>query len=336
MPAICQNVRNWYGNPAVSSWYTTGARGIWRGWFSFDLGASGSDNRLDRGQARRDQMCPRTWKGTVATPRCPEPNQPYVVPPLWNLAGQGVTAIKPQPLTDPEVFLTIEDGRDLQWAGALQPSGRRYTCDEFPPASWIEGGVGIAPWGHAGTTYCAPASARCGNNFNARGSEQVWQGQIHGYLGTELELGVAGQNPTQNTPIGFRFEYNTHNPANFHPWAARVRTLGATTERYVIPGTHWRRSEKEESFTAIEFHPIGNGSLAIALPNGEVFRTHEPGEFHRGLHRLRELARRDSEVAGTKVATPEEILPVNKTKDIEWFVPHFWGDFQTYSANDAL
>lgn len=38
--------------------------------------------------------------------------------------------------------MRIADGRDNPAVGALQESGRIYSCDEFPPASWVEGGVG--------------------------------------------------------------------------------------------------------------------------------------------------------------------------------------------------
>lgn len=76
--------------------------------------------------------------------RCPEPNQPRVVPPLYDANGLGVTALKNPPLNPltGAFELRIADGRDNPTVGALQESGRIYSCDEFPPATWIEGGVG--------------------------------------------------------------------------------------------------------------------------------------------------------------------------------------------------
>lgn len=65
-----------------------------------------------------------------------------MVPPLYNGAA-GVTALK-LPLINPTTGhyeMRIADGSDNP-GGTLQESGRIYTCDEFPPASWVEGGVG--------------------------------------------------------------------------------------------------------------------------------------------------------------------------------------------------
>ncbi|KAH6672073.1 hypothetical protein B0J14DRAFT_564656 [Halenospora varia] len=71
-----------------------------------------------------------------------------------------------------------------------QRSGRYYTREEFPPRSWIEGGIGTAgennlPEGDGGSglTFCAPMmmSAACTKDKskqpNAMWSEQDWQGQ---------------------------------------------------------------------------------------------------------------------------------------------------------------
>ncbi|KAL2020090.1 hypothetical protein VTK56DRAFT_8894 [Thermocarpiscus australiensis] len=54
------------------------------------------------------------------------------------------------------------------------------TCDEFPAATWIEGGAG--PGRSATTTYCAPAGSSCDSSQSTLWSDQDWQGQIHGHL----------------------------------------------------------------------------------------------------------------------------------------------------------
>ncbi|KAH7091909.1 hypothetical protein FB567DRAFT_226367 [Paraphoma chrysanthemicola] len=143
MPAICMNAQNWMSS-AAATW-----PGRQPNVFTWDLG---HNNEVIPGlpatnsQVRRSRQCPSNWKGTVAAPRCPEPNQPRVVPPLWDANGVGVTALKTPPVNPltGAFELRIADGRDNQFAGALQESGRIYTCDEFPPASWVEGGVGTA------------------------------------------------------------------------------------------------------------------------------------------------------------------------------------------------
>jgi chitinase len=185
MPAICQNVQIWHNNAALSSWHT---QGDWAGWFTYDLGASKS--REGRGGQRGDKMCPDSWKRTIFNPRCPETNQPRVVPPLYYLNGIGVTVLVPRSIPgETELRMIIADGKDdpRPFVGQLQSSGRKYTCDEFPPASWIEGGVGLGGAGLPGTTYCAPWAFKCGDDTDARGSEQTWQGFIHGFLGGHLE-----------------------------------------------------------------------------------------------------------------------------------------------------
>jgi len=245
-------------------------------------------------------MCPSTWKGTILNPRCPEPNQPRVVPPLYNLAGVGVTAIVPQPIPgETDLRQIIADGKDnpAPFVGQLQSSGRKYTCDEFPPASWIEGGVGIAGSGLAGTTYCAPWAFKCNDDTDARGSEQNWQGFIHGFLGAHLEARLVnnGVRFTVDNPVAFRFHWEVQSPDV--TWAARInmdREHETDTLKEVNPGTPFqRRDKKDASRSVIQFLPNGNDSLAIELTNGEVFRKHERGSERRALERVRNLALRD-------------------------------------------
>jgi len=309
MPAICQNVRNWHSNAALSSWHT---QSLWAGWFTYDLGAS--ERTLNRGNRRRQQTCPDTWKGTILNPRCPEPNQPRVVPPLYDLSGNGVTAIVPQPIPgQTELSLVIADGRDNQFSGQLQSSGRKYTCDEFPPASWIEGGVGIpgTPDSRVATTYCAPWAFKCDSETDARGSEQNWQGYIHGFLGAHLEARAAAENAIYDydTPIAFRFHYSDQSPTV--TWAARIVGVGATILREINPGTPFqRRNEIVEIRSLTNFIPNGNGSLAIELSNGEVVRTHESGAARQALKRVRQRTIEDVEQHGSDAS--------NTTQSPEW------------------
>jgi chitinase len=143
MPAICQNVQIWHNNAALSSWHT---QGDWAGWFTYDLGASKS--REGRGGQRGDKMCPDSWKRTIFNPRCPETNQPRVVPPLYYLNGIGVTALVPRSIPgETELRMIIADGKDdpRPFVGQLQSSGRKYTCDEFHqhPGSKVALALGV-------------------------------------------------------------------------------------------------------------------------------------------------------------------------------------------------
>jgi chitinase len=315
MPAICQNVANWRTNAALSGWHV-GSN--WDHWFTYDLGASKST--LDRGDARRELQCPRNWKVQPnGRPTCPMAGQPQVVPPLWDANGLPVTQIIPQVGT--QVYLKIADGRDQQFVGQTQDSGRMYSCDEFPPASWIEGGHGIGgtPTAAQGTTYCAPIAVVCLGDDDARGSEQNWQGSIHKVLSTVLEtrIGPDGDNLQYDvdTPIAFRFTTSTQ-PNNV-VWAARVLTDygGVANQQERKPGTHWQRRSDDSQPAEILLVPIenGNGSSAIHLSNGEVFRPHEHKSLDPLLHRIRQLARREAKgPAVTEVS--------NQTASVEWYV----------------
>jgi chitinase len=315
MPAICQNVANWRTNAALSGWHV-GSN--WDHWFTYDLGASKST--LDRGDARRELQCPRNWKVQPnGRPTCPMAGQPQVVPPLWDANGLPVTQIIPQVGT--QVYLKIADGRDQQFVGQTQDSGRMYSCDEFPPASWIEGGHGIGgtPTAAQGTTYCAPIAVVCLGDDDARGSEQNWQGSIHKVLSTVLEtrIGPDGDNLQYDvdTPIAFRFTTSTQ-PNNV-VWAARVLTDygGVANQQERKPGTHWQRRSDDSQPAEILLVPIenGNGSSAIHLSNGEVFRPHEHKSLDPLLHRIRQLARREAKgPAATELGI--------QTASVEWYV----------------
>jgi chitinase len=290
MPSICQNAANWHADVTKSRWPLR-----WDGWFTYDVGTGG--RITGRGQVRREQQCPSTWKGTIAMPRCPETNQPQVVPPLFDANGLPVTALAPQPPGATEVDLMIADGRDDPLVGSLQPSGRRYSCDEFPPASWIEAGIGWQgvniPEGNGGrgTTICAPIGARC-DLYDVRGSEQNWQGIVHKNLGATLEaMAVAeGLSVHPDQGIAFRFLYPTERDET---WAARVsyKYVGQGLRwDGVHPGTHWdRRDAVPSSRVATHFFTTPNGSVFIQIPNGEVFRGNDLKTAHHAAKRAVEL-----------------------------------------------
>jgi hypothetical protein len=140
MPAICKNVRNWEADASKSQWPKRQV-----GWFTLDMGVGdkqrwpGFKGTVSRGNIRRVMQCPSTWRGTRANPRCPESDQPNVVP-FWNngLTGQPITAIVPQDLRKPLAKANLEI---MYWESnpsnptpkSKRKSGRSYSCDEFPP-----------------------------------------------------------------------------------------------------------------------------------------------------------------------------------------------------------
>ncbi|EAT77077.1 hypothetical protein SNOG_15412 [Parastagonospora nodorum SN15] len=213
MPAICQNVRNWEADASKSTW-----AGRQAGWFTFDFGQRaqqrfpGFTGLTSRADIRREFQCPKeTWAGTRAAPRCPEPNQPNVVP-LWanGLTGQPITDIVPQDLSEPLKKANLEI---MYWSSNPQNptqsrrrSGRSYSCDEFPPGSSI-----LKP------------------------------------LGSKAELARQAQspkvNPTQEDGIAFRFRLLDGAKAVAQRHGARVYFLDAAgAEQFQGKGGFRRRS----------------------------------------------------------------------------------------------
>jgi hypothetical protein len=96
LPAICHNFQNWHNDPAKSQWPRRQA-----GWFTVDFGAGakqhwpGYRSNPTRANIRHDLQCPKSWKGTVFAPRCPETNQEAVVPAWVDATGAPITAIVP-------------------------------------------------------------------------------------------------------------------------------------------------------------------------------------------------------------------------------------------------
>ncbi|KAL5354921.1 hypothetical protein BJX96DRAFT_170177 [Aspergillus floccosus] len=132
---------------------------------------------------RRNQSCRpnERWTSDLPFPCGSDPAQPLVMPGNL-LARVGPLATWPNPQFRMEIPNALGTG----------PSGMRYTCDEFPAASWIEGGVnGLPPYS---SVYCAPKDVSCESdtwtsvtqqfpNYPRTKSEQDWQGNAHSMLG---------------------------------------------------------------------------------------------------------------------------------------------------------
>ena len=106
-----------------------------RGQYGYDLNSGG------RNKARRSKACPTSWKTNHV---CPETDQlrPMRHDGLWF-----TTDLEPGQNGYP-----IKNHRDNN--GVVDERSKMiYSCDEFPPASFVEGGVGMG-----GTT---PSTTRC-------------------------------------------------------------------------------------------------------------------------------------------------------------------------------
>ena len=121
-------------------------------------------------------------------------------------------------------------------------SGMRYSCDEFPPASFIEGGIGTPgennPEGDGteGNTYCAPI-LNCKKGTKGTSSEQNWQGKIHTALRRVLVKKIEAmrkQAPANDEAVAFQFRTATHTGQQH---AARVYYRDKGTDTAVgLPG----------------------------------------------------------------------------------------------------
>lgn len=136
--------------------------------FGFDTNTGGSS--IWRDDQRRSQSCPSNWK--LRHP-CPEFDQEM---PMKHNGQWFTTALDP----DADPFNHISNRYD-PLGNVLELSNIRYTCEEFPAASWVEGGSGptrLTP----SSTRCAPMS--CGSGTK---SEQNWQSFAHRALSAMLK-----------------------------------------------------------------------------------------------------------------------------------------------------
>jgi hypothetical protein len=158
MTAICGNLDNFANTPRGQALHP--GSGIPGDVYGYDLNTGGRNSRQ---YYRRKQSCPTSWKKSHS---CPEIAQEDV----FRHDGKWfTTAIEPGTTIN-----QLANQRDQTTGRVLKYSQIRYTCDEFPPASWVEGGDGSSG-SSPSTTRCA--AWRCGKGVKA---EQNWQGTAHG------------------------------------------------------------------------------------------------------------------------------------------------------------
>ncbi|KAK3946878.1 hypothetical protein QBC32DRAFT_225327, partial [Pseudoneurospora amorphoporcata] len=110
--------------------------------FDFDIGEweKGLQQPSSHQDARRDESCPRSWKDTHS---CPETDQKKP----WRNDGEWFTIVK-----EPNIVMNeLANKKDVN-GNVISYSKIRYSCDEFPPATW---------YGGSGASYNNPAETRC-------------------------------------------------------------------------------------------------------------------------------------------------------------------------------
>lgn len=310
MTAICRNADNFFES----------TRGLNRGMDNtlFHLDFS-TRKRSPRGRSsyRRSQSCPTGW---VAANNCPHTDQETV----WRHDGAWwTTALAPPP--DGLNFILAP----LVIGPVTRESGVYYTCDEFPAASWIEGGdgTGIAGNGREGgasQTRCAGFQCRSGVK-----AEQNWQATAHRYLRYELKriingLGIWPPGVDRNKQIaGFHFRMTS----SANGVAARVIGYSALDPDVVDntrPVSQAKRDEQSpEEFrrwantvTMEELEKLTSGTLSqhIIYSNESTPASPEDGEDEEDEESdkaWRELLQR-SLAAASRVTNLREVNGVKK------------------------
>ncbi|KAI0191651.1 glycoside hydrolase family 55 protein [Astrocystis sublimbata] len=167
MTAICRNMANFAHtsrglNPHAHSC-------VPRNRYGYDFNTGACTSRQGR---RRSQSCPSSWKRTHT---CPEFDQA----PIFRHDGEWWTTDTKGPSANGEVNNYILD----EPINARRRSNIAYSCDEFPPATWIEGGNNIDA-SEPSETRCAPI--RCGTAVGVK-AEQNWQALAHSNLRSKLQ-----------------------------------------------------------------------------------------------------------------------------------------------------
>jgi hypothetical protein len=145
MTNICKNANDWLQTPRGMRPHPNSE--LPNDIFGYDFNTG---KRRTRAAKRRDHSCPGNWKDTHS---CPEPDQRTVFRqdgPWWT--------------TDLEPNTKINLLQHRRVGGRIvQMSNVRYTCDEFPPATWVEGG--------GGEDKTSPAQTRCAGFFCSPGTK---------------------------------------------------------------------------------------------------------------------------------------------------------------------
>ena len=201
MGAICQNAEAWFNRP------TSKARPF-PDTFGFDYDNARKDHR------REKEACPGGWikrhscpevagtpKGNLAQPQSYRYDLKNEVLELWPH-----TDLDPEPNSKGEPNTRVLRSRRDPNGNVLEDAKIHYTCDEWPPATFIQGGAGA-------NTRCA--AMRCGKQISA---EQDWQGNSHNRLRTMLQTQMtlnglwANFNPqTQPVVVRVRFRREPNN-----------------------------------------------------------------------------------------------------------------------------
>ncbi|KAK1703500.1 LOW QUALITY PROTEIN: pectate lyase superfamily protein-domain-containing protein [Colletotrichum lupini] len=194
MNNICDNVDTFLSSPRGQNLHPGTTIPADQFTYDFDTGEESWTHQ----SGRREKSCPKSW-GKARN--CPEPSTK--VPfrhdgPWWTKDVEAVGNTN-----------MLKHERDSQTKNIIKRSGMRYTCDEFPPATWVEGGSGWAN-NQPANTRCAghacldPFAVVVNGNRVSVKAEQDWQARSHKTLRDVLLSRIEARNN----------EFTWHDPRN--------------------------------------------------------------------------------------------------------------------------
>jgi hypothetical protein len=268
MEAICQNARAWLNKP------TSQARPF-PDTFGFDFDAVRKNWRRER------ESCPSNW---INRHSCPEvagvpagnlaqPQSYRYIIATDHLEAWPHTDLEPSPGNNRELKSRRNANGNLIEAAKLH-----YTCDEWPPATFIQGGTGAS-------TRCA--AMRCTVGISA---EQNWQGNAHNELRKALQnLMIRDQSwpnfnsQTQAVLVRFRFRTQQNRvpvsiitydanavETNFDiPFRKRQEGMRLPRDMSTMEFMHWASSVHMDdllgNYTGTQKHDVALNSTAAAI-----------------------------------------------------------------------
>lgn len=148
MRDICQNARNFQATARGRSLHPNSGIPNYIFGYDYNTGRASTSRASQRGA----HTCPGSWKNNHV---CPEPTQKEV---MRNDGQWFSNALEPGTTINGIVNLRNANNQITSY------SGMRYTCDEFPPKTWVEGGD-FTDRSQPAQTRCA--AFRCGPGIKA-------------------------------------------------------------------------------------------------------------------------------------------------------------------------
>ncbi|KAI1327922.1 hypothetical protein F5Y16DRAFT_166950 [Xylariaceae sp. FL0255] len=226
MAAICWNAAEMLADPSNAALNALNPKV-----FHYDTDSSHT-------ATRNSASCPGTWQNQLPATCGSVPGQPNVQPGSLppNVAAPGVAHAN---AGFPGGMWTPEFNNEITNAAGNGPSGMVFTCEEFPSASFIEGGVdpNIAPIVHIN---CAPKALSCqGNFFNA--VQAKFGAGVYPNVQSEQDWQAKAHNAMRNYAIA-RAKANNNgaalasSPVMKFVWSTTNIGAGATAAQLVLPG----------------------------------------------------------------------------------------------------